>query len=366
MVHGAVYDAVNMIDAGHEPYLPRLPAAPAGASEPAAVATAAHHVLVGLVVVPPLAPAIIDRLNTLYSQSLAAIPDGAAKSTGIAAGEAAAAAMLAARANDGRYGPFRFTPGTEAGQWRPAPPGFVSDPFAWVAFVKPFLLNSGSQFRSNGPNALTSGAYTKEYNEVKALGAVNSPRNADQQALAQFFTVNPVELYNRTFRTVAGAEGLTLVDEARLFAMVNMAGADALINCWNDKAFYSFWRPITAIRLGDDDGNRHTVGDPAWTPFLDTPPYPDHPSGYNCVTGAMMHTAADFFDKKMGFDLVRIVPGVPNVSRHYERFTDVIHDTIDARVYQGLHFRTADVQAAGIGGDVAHWLDKHFFQAVRS
>ena len=186
------------------------------------------------------------------------------------------------RANDGRFGPFRFTCGEGAGEWRPVTslictnPSGPSDPFAWVARVEPFMLESTSQFRTKGPHALTSGAYTKEYNEVKSLGAVGSPRNAEQQALAQFFTVNPVELYNRTFRTISAAQGLTLVEEARLFAMLNLTAADTFINTWDDKAHWSFWRPITAIRLGDSDGNPRTVGDSTWTPLVGTPPYPEH------------------------------------------------------------------------------------------
>ena len=368
MVQGAVYDAVNAIDGGHQPYLAGLPPASPSASSEAAVATAAHHVLVGLGIglVPALSQVVRDRLDVLYADALAGIPDGPAKTDGIAAGAAAAAAMLAARATDGRYVPFSLTVGDAAGEWRPTPPSFVNDPFAWVARVEPFLLQSASQFRTKGPHALTSGAYTKEYNEVKKLGGPDtpdSPRTEEQTAVARFYVVNPVELFNRTFRVIAEDRGLTLVEQARLFAMVNLAGADGLINCWNDKAFWSFWRPITAIHEGDNDGNPKTAGDSGWTPFLATPPYPDHPSGYNCLTSSMMHTAGAFFgEDKMVFSVVRIVPNVPNVTRVYHRFTDVIDDTIDARVYQGIHFRAADEQAAGIGKDVAHWLDKQFFQ----
>ena len=371
MVHGAVYDAVNAIDGGHQPYLAGLPSASPSASPEAAVATAAHHVLVGLGIglVPALPQVVRDRLDTLYADALAGIPDGAAKSDGIAAGAAAAAGMLVARATDGRYVPFSFPVGDNAGQWRPTLPGFVNDPFAWAARVEPFLLQSSSQFRTKGPHALTSGAYAKEYNEVKKLGGpdtTESPRTEEQTAVARFYTVNPVELFNRTFRVIAEDRGLTLVEEARLFAMLNMAGADGLISCWNEKAFWSFWRPITAIHEGDNDGNPKTVGDSGWTPFIATPPYPDHTSGYNCVTSSMMHTAEAFFGKKkMAFSVVRIVPGALDVTRVYRRFTDVIDDTIDARVYQGIHFRAADVQAAGIGKDVAHWLDKHYFQPVK-
>jgi hypothetical protein len=366
MVQGAVYDAVNSIDGGHQPYLAEVPPASPPASKKAAVATAAHDVLVGIEIPPALPQVPSDRLGDLLADELAGIPGGAAKiKNGSEAGAAAAAAMLDARAVDGRYVPFSFTPGTEAGQWRPTASG--SDPFAWVAKVEPFLIESPSQFRTKGPHALTTDAYTREYNEVKELGGptVGSPRTLEQEAVAGFYTVNPIELFNRTFRDIAEKRGLTLAGEARLFAMLNLAAADAFVNCWNDKAQWSNWRPITAIQNGDDDGNPSTDGDTGWTPRNPTPPYPDHASGYNCATSSFMHTAEAFFGRgKTEFDVVRIAPGVDNVTRNYERFTDVIDDTIDARVYQGLHFRAADVQGAEIGKDVAHWLDKHYFQPV--
>jgi hypothetical protein len=372
MVQGAVYDAVNSIDGGHQPYLAGLPPASDSASKKAAVATAAHHMLVGLrredLKAPVLPQVVQDWLNVKYAESLAGIPGGAAKvDKGVAAGAAAAGKMLEERKSDGRYGLFRFTPGTEAGQWRPwdtVPPGSVNDPNAWVAEVTPFVIESPSQFRTQGPHALTSDAYTTEYNEVKALGTASSPRTAEQEAVAQFYTVNPVELFNRTFRTIAADRGLTLVDEARLFAMLNVAGADGLINCWDEKAHWSNWRPITAIREGDNDGNPSTVGDAGWTPLINTPPYPDHTSGYNCFTGAVMHTAKAFFGaKKVAFTVAK-TPDASAVKRDYEQFTDVVDDTIDARVYQGIHFRAADVQGAEIGKDVAHWLEEHYFQPV--
>ena len=374
MVQGAVYDAVNMIDGGHEPYLMGLSPASPSASKAAAVATAAHDVLVGVVVVPPLSQAIIDRLDSLRDDSIAAatIQDGsAAVDAGIAAGEAAAKAMLEAREDDGRYGPFRFTEGFDPGEWR-ATSG-VNDPFAWIARVEPFLLESTSQFRTKGPHALSSGVYAKEYNEVKELGGdgTTTPtlRTPEQTALARFYTVNPVEMFSRTLRAISEAEGLTLAEQARLFAMLNMAGADALINCWNDKASWSFWRPITAIHEGDDDGNRRTVGDPEWTSLIPSPPYPENTSGYNCVTSSLMHTAEAFFGKggKMDFSVTAFIGSPPApVTRDYERFRDVVDDTIDARVYQGIHFRTSDVQGARIGRAVARWLDKHFFQPVKN
>jgi hypothetical protein len=364
MVHGAVYDAVNAIAGGYQPYLPGLPPASKSASQEAAVATAAHNVLVGLGIapVPPLPQVVRDRLDTLYAAALAGIPAGDAKTQGVAAGAAAAAAMLAARTNDGRYVPMLWQVGDEPGQWRPSASG---NDLAWVGRVVPFTLESTSQFRTKGPHALISGAYAKDYNEVKDLGSSTTPRTVAETAEVMFYTVHPPELFNRTFRAISEAQGLTLAEEARLFAMLNLATADSVINCFDDKAYWNFWRPVTAVREGENDGNHKTVGDPAWTPLVASPPYSDHPSGYNCVSAAYMHAAKAFFGTdKMDFSVVKVA-GAPDVRREYTRFTDVIDDTIDARVYQGLHFREADVQGAGIGKDVARWVDRHFFQPVK-
>ena len=374
MVQGAVYDAVNMIEGTHQPYLKNLQSAPKSASTAAAVATAAHDVLVGAVLVPPLSPAIVDRLRGHRNESIAAArtKDGRRSVVaGIKAGRAAAKAMLATRASDGRFVPFSFAVGSAAGQWRPTPPANINDPFAWVGRVDPFLLNSAPQFRSKGPHALTSEAYAKEYNEVKALGGngttTPSARTPEQHALAQFYVVNPVELFNRTFRTIAEREGLTLAQEARLFAMLNLAGADGLISCWDDKAHWNFWRPITAIRLGNDDSNAATVGDPGWTSLIASPPYPEHASGYNCVTGAIMHAARAFFGRdRMEFGVTATIGAPPAaVTRNYGRFSAVPTDTINARIYQGIHFRASDVQGAYIGKRVSGWLDKNFFNRLK-
>jgi hypothetical protein len=376
MVQGAVYDAVNAIDAGHQPYLAGLPSAPETADSDAAAATAAHEVLVGLT--NPVTGALLlpqatrDWLDAEYASSLGAIADGQPKSDAITIGSAAATAMLEARDDDdgtgpdgdGRYVPFLFSQGIGVGEWRPLGSPPASDPFAWVANVTPFLLEDEAQLRTTGPHDLTSAIYAKEYNEVKKLGSnvIPSARTAEQAAVADFYDVNPVPLWNRTFRDIAGDEGLTTVEEARLFAVLNMTSADAVISCWNDKEFWGFWRPITAIRMGDLDDNPATVGDPNWTPKIGNPPYPEQPSGYNCITGAFMHAAGDFFGTKNYEFSVERTPG--GVMRNYVRFTDVIKDTIDARVYQGIHFRTADVQGAVIGMRAAHWCDKHFFAPV--
>ena len=360
MVQGAVYDAVSAIDRGHRPYLKGLPRAPWWASKEAAVATAAHDVLVGLV--PQLPQAIRDRVDGLYNTHLADISNGPRKEAGIAAGAAAAAAMLADRANDGRFVPLALPAGDEAGEWRPDLPGFASDPFAWVSKVRPFTLRSTSQFRTRGPHSLTSLAYTKEFNEVKELGsATSTKRSAEQHAMALFYTESPTILWNRTFRKVAQDRRLNLADSARLFGMMNLAAADAGITCWDEKVLWAFWRPITAIRLADTDDNPNTIADPDWLPLVATPPYSDHSSGYNCLSAAFVHSAKAFF----GTDRVRFTvhSDATNADRSYSRLTDPIKDTINARVWIGIHFREADVAGAAIGRNVARWLDDHFFQS---
>ena len=380
IVQGAVYDAVNAIDGGYEPYLEGLPSAPDSASEAAAAATAAHDVLVAVLNQAPLTATftaavrgtIIDRLHALLASSIAAATaaDGAsAVADGIDAGQAAAAAMIAQRTGDGRWGAFRFTCGENPGEWRPATstecttPSGPSDPFAWVAKVDPFVTQSGLQFVSKGPRDLTSGAYAKEYNEVKTLGASDSVRSEEQQAVYDFFQAPPIEMYNRAFREYAAAQGLGLAEQARLFATLTISGGDALITCWEDKALWSFWRPMTAIRLGDEDGNPKTDGDPDWTSAIATPPYPDHSSGYNCATGSYMEVGELYFGS--GRTTFTLEHATDPMSRTYEHFRDVWDDTIDARVYQGIHFRSADEQGAQIGRDVARWVDKHALQPVK-
>jgi hypothetical protein len=357
MIQGAVFDAVNSIDKGYEPYLKTLAPAPANASKDAAVATAAYRVLMGLS--PALPAAARGPLDAAYISDLAAIPSGAAKSDGIAAGAAAATAMLAARANDGRYGSFTFTPSSGLGGW--VPTSGVIDPSAWVARVRPFVLDSQSQFRTDGPQPLGSAAYAEDYNEVKRLGRLNSPDRTERQtAIALFYSGNPTELWNRTLREITTGDGT--VEQARLFAMATMACADSVINTWDDKAFWNFWRPITAIHAGDADGNPATAGDPNWTTQIVTPPYPEHPSGFTAVTAGMLFAAAEALGtKQVAFTVQR--PGV-TTTLQYRRFDDAVKDVVDARVWLGIHFRTADVQAMVLSRKVTHWLTKHSFREV--
>jgi hypothetical protein len=363
MVQGAVYDAVNDIVGGYQPYRDPAGTPPADASQDAATVTAAYDVLIAPTLrLPDATKAWLLTEHTASMGEIAAATTAARFDAGVAVGHAAASAMLGARIDDGRFPttPFFHPEGLGAGQWRPV--SGLPDQFAWVGNVTPFTFDDPAQFRTEGPQALASDEYLAEYNEVKSLGSSSAVRTPAQQAIADFFQPNPIEMFNRNFRDLAELHNLSVAAEARFLAVVNLAAADALISCWNDKSFHHFWRPITAIRNGEDDTNLDTVGDPFWTPFIGTPPYPDHASGYNCASGAMMNTAADFFGtNKFDFSIARSVGGTV---RNYTRFTDVVKDTIDARVLQGIHFRSADVQGANIGKHVAHWLDKHVLQPV--
>ena len=365
IVHGAMYDAVNAIAGGYEPYLP-TPAANPTYSQDAAAATAAFHVLTALV------PAQAGALQARYDQSLAAIVDGPAKAGGIEVGEDAAAAMLAARAHDGRDGPFTFVFGTDPGVWRKSPPAFAVDPAPWVGNVTPFLVPSAERLRSEGPDALASDAYARDFNEVKSLGSRSSTRRtADQTMAAIFWQAQPGVLYGGVMRSLSARFGLPTAENARLFAMVTLAAADGVIGCWNDKYYWNFWRPVDAIHDAALDGNAATAADPDWrplfdpatptTPALSTPGFPDHPSGHSCLSSAALHTMQEFFGTdKIAFDIVS--PRFPTQPRHFARFSHALKEVIDARVWGGIHFRNADVQGAVIGKKVAHWARKHYFR----
>jgi hypothetical protein len=356
MVHGAIYDAVNAIDRGYRPYL-GSPAAQPWYSKEAATATAAYLVLANIV------PLQQPTLEGLWLNSLAPIPDGPAKAGGIAVGEDAANAMTDERANDGRFGPFRFSVGTAPGEWRPVLPAFVNDPNAWLKDVRPFLIRSASQFRSRGPFRLTSSLYAQDFAEVKELGSLASEtRSEDQTHTARYWAENPPNTWQRVFRTLDTQQGLSLVDSARFYAMLNLTGADALISVWDDKEHHSFWRPITAIREADTDGNPATDPDAEWMPLIATPPYPDHPSGHSALSGSYVKTLQHFF----GTDEIAWTDTTNGgLTRTFTRFSQAIAEVVDARVWSGIHFREADEQGEHIGRQVAKWRQRHYFQPMR-
>ena len=355
MVHGAVCDAVNAIEGSHEGYLISSRLATPSDSKEAAAATAAYHMLLSIV---PGQQAVLDAQ---YAASLAGIPEGTSKRRGIAVGEAAAAAMKAARTDDGRFGAFRFAVGSAPGVWRPVLPAFVNDPNAWLKDVKPFLIESSSQFRSKGPLPLTSRKYAREFAEVKSLGsATSTTRTADETLAARYWAENPPATWSRIFRTLSTQQGLSMAENARLFAMLYMTAADALISVWDDKAHSSFWRPITAIREADTDGNPATEPDAAWLPLIANPPYPEHPSGHTGLSGSIVATLQEFFgtDKVAWTDTNNA-----GLTRSFTRFSQAIDEIVDARVWSGIHFRTADEQGARIGRQVAKWRKSNYFRA---
>ena len=357
MVHGAMYDAVNAIDRRYEPYLYEPRAARRWYSKDAAAATAAYHVLVGIL------PAQQPTLAALYAASLASVPPGQARDGGVAVGAAAAATMLAARANDGRFGAPGFPIGTQPGQWRPTPPNFVNDPNAWLARVRPFLIRNTSQYRSGGPNPLRSRRYAREFNEVKTVGSATSSIRTLNQTDAARYWAGGFAPWILLAGQLSLARDLDLADNARLFARLYLTGADAGIACWTDKGRWLFWRPVTAIREAATDGNPATVADPAWLPLINTPPYPDHPSGLTCFGGAFAATLAHFFGtSRIAFSVTSANSGT---TRSYASFSQMLHEGINARVWSGIHFRTADEDGARIGVTVARYSMRHYFAPKR-
>ena len=356
MVQGAVYDAVNAIDGGRDGYLLTSRVATPTDSKDAAAATAAYKVLISIV------PAQQPALLALYNSTLAGIADGAAKTRGIAVGDAAAAAMIAARTADGRFGTPGFLTGTTPGAWRPVLPAFANDPNAWVKDVKPFLTRSASQFRSSGPYELTSRKYAREFEEVKSVGsATSTTRTADQTYASLYWAENPPRTWNRILNSLSASRGVSLVENARLFAEVYLTVADAFIAVWDEKAHYSFWRPITAIREADTDGNHRTAKDENWLPLVANPGYPDHPSGHLGLSGAVGKTLQQFFHTDF---LAWTDTNVAGRTRSYTRVSDAIDEIVDVRVWSGLHFRNADEASVQISGKIAKYRDKHYFNRI--
>jgi hypothetical protein len=340
MVHGAIYDAVTSIGGGYEPYIGRLEAEP-DCSKVAAAAAAAHGVLSALF------PDQSADLQARLEESLAVVPDGPAKDAGVAVGEAAAQAMLAAREGDGMGGENLLTYDDDPGRYRPTPPEFAEYPDAGIANVRMFLADDSAYYRTPGPLALDSPEYAAEFEEVKTLGArEGSARTPEQEALMAF-AFGPIPQWAQVERSLTAEHELGIEDAARLFAMANLAAADASVACHADKYHWMLWRPIAAIHEADTDGNPATEADPDWEPVAPTPPYPEHPSGWNCYAGAHVGALREFFGTdEMAYQITS--PEVPE-PRTYSSFSQGLQEGIDLRIYQGLHFRTADEQGADLG-----------------
>ncbi|MFD3454871.1 vanadium-dependent haloperoxidase [Streptomyces sp. NPDC058691] len=352
----AVYNAVVGIQGRYAPYKWRAHG-PAGASPEAAAVTAAHHVLLADF------PASRALLDAAYADSLAEIPDGNAKRQGVSFGARAADHVLELREGDGRFATLEFTTPPAPGVWRPTPPAGLPFIDTWLARLRPLLRTSPAQFRPGPPPALTSARYAQDLNEVKTMGArTGSPRTAQQTETALFFGGNLAVQFQTAFRDYSARHHLDIADTARLFAAANASATDAVITAWDAKFHYGVWRPITAIQLADTDGNSATDPDPQWQPLLVTPPHPDYISGHTAVTGAVVQTLTGIFGTTR-LDL-NIPSEVTGTTRRYDDATQLNQDMIDARVWAGIHTRTADTEGCRAGARIGVWTLTHYFRPL--
>ncbi|MGZ6643983.1 MAG: vanadium-dependent haloperoxidase [Solirubrobacteraceae bacterium] len=360
MMSAAVYDAVVAIEGGYAPYGGRLDVHGRGHASPqAAAATAAYRILTTNF------PQFAAKLAADYQSSLALIPDGRAKDNGIAIGEASAARIVFLRQGDGRSDPsIAYTRAPDTGVWRPTPPALAPFAVVWMGFVRPLVLSSQTQFPLHGPDALTSRRYARDFKEVHDFGsATGSMRTPDQTENALFWTDNTPVQYQEGVQDLVKRHGLDIVRSARTFAVLNAAGADAAISCWRAKYDFAFWRPITAIALAGTDGNPDTTADAAWKPLIDTPPYPDYPSGHACLSGSYAGGLSALFGARH-IDL-NVSSAVTKTVRHYETERQLNEDTMNARIWLGIHFRRAMTDGNQLGHDVAAFVLGHAFQPTR-
>jgi hypothetical protein len=364
LVQAAVHDAVQAIEHRYEPYYAEVPGA--RGSRSAAVAAAAHDVLVAFY--PSLAATTLDPAYFDYVAN-----NGLSGNPGLAVGQKVAAAIIPLRRlnPDPLPPPFIGPVPPVVGQWRPTdslignpptPPPFSAMFAPWAAEFDPFTLTGPARFRAPPPPALNSAPYTKDYNEVKALGSFNSTTRTPQQTdIAYFYSENFTRQWNEALRKIAANHIHKIGDSARLLALANLATADAFIAAWDSKKFYNIWRPVTAIQEGDNDGNPNTAGDPTWQSLINNPNYPDYTSGANNVVGAMTRTLSLFFKRdRLTFEVTSLAPLAVQKTRIYKRFSDAAQDVVDARVYLGIHFRFADTAARTQGQQVAEFTFNHF------
>lgn len=359
-VHLAMYDAAMAIAGTHKPYLEATRAAPApGTSIDAAVAAAAYGVLKGLF------PNRSALYQTAYIEALAKIANGSAKDQGIALGTEVAQAIVAARANDGRATKLPdFVDGTQPGQFRNAPPPPV--PIGrYYQYVKPFGIKSASQFRAGGPPALDSDTYTADFNETRDLGgATSTTRTLEQTEAARFHTEPPPLFWTRNLHQFAASQ-TTLAENARLMALLYVVQADATIGCFESKYHYFSWRPKSAIRLADTDGNPATIADPSWLPIVSTPNHPEYPAAHACVFSATGEALRSFYGtKKISFSFDTMAGGIGEEGKvhRYDSTDDLLDDSV-ARIWGGMHFRTSIVHGGVLGMKTAKWVVKHHFEA---
>jgi len=381
-MHIAIYDAISSIDGNYTPFATRVANVPPGASREAAAIEAAYRILASpsLLPAPSLYPPsnptfapLAAKFASFYATEMGAIPPSQAKTDGQAVGLAAANGLLGQRVGDGFRANVGYTflplaPGVY--QKTPGPDGTIASytgpATPWMKQFRPFAIQRPNQFRADPPPALGGAQWAADYNEVKAFGAAsNQPnsRSAEQEAIGLFYgNVNAMVQVQANLRKLAMDQDLTadLGESSRFMAQAAVTISDAFVGCWDSKFTYNFWRPGTAIQHGDIDGNDATDADPGWMPQIVTPTHPEYPSAHGCGTSAYAHAIAYFFGTK------RLPGGITltgaGADRHFDSTDDIVKEVIDARVYNGVHYRTSVVEGTILGRKVAQWVDKFYFQ----
>lgn len=382
MVQGAVHDALNAIQPRYAAYY-HEGRAPADASPDAAVATASHTVLVAVIPAfgaPPQRAEALAQLGEAYRASLAALPDGPAKQSGIAAGQSAGTAMLELRKDDGASKSAPYTPSSAPGRWRPTPnpdppnpmikdpklaPGFAASTLPGWGNVTPFTLLSASQFWLPGPPALASAQYARDFNEVKSVGGqVSTVRTAEQAEIARFWFEGPAGWY-RLARAASESRRLDTWEAARALAAVSLAMADAYIAGFKIRYVYDFWRPVTAIREADTDGNDATVADPAWNSLQNTPAVSDYPSTQSLFSGATAAVLASLFGTDQVAFSMTSGPPFANIKRSFTSLSQAARESADSRIYAGIHFRSACDDGLVLGQKIGQRVAMSYLQPLR-
>ena len=350
MVHVAMSDAVNSVQGRYTRYVAKGELA-RDASAEAAAASAARRILLQLY---PAQKAAIDEA---FSSSTKAMPDGTAKTAGIALGEQVADLVQADRAADGTSAPDNYRPITTPGVWIPTTPPL----FAQYAQAKPWVLKSADQFRPGPPPLLTSALYARDYNETKSLGGVrNTARTAEQSEIVKFWTqANISPAWQEAARQISTAKGLGLAENARLFALLNMGMANTFINDWDAKFTYNFWRPVTAIRNGDIDGNDTTDGDLSWTPSNATPMHPEYPSQAAIVAGVSERLLEAVVSSAQSVPVTATDLLDPQKKRQFSSVRQLAEEQCNVRVWGGIHFRNSLDVGMDMGRKIADYLVEH-------
>jgi hypothetical protein len=364
IVQAAVFDAVNGLDPHYTPIHVRQ-AGPRKASKRAAAVQAAYAILIRLY------PAQSDSLNEERSASLNNIGRGwgaeSAESiqAGIEWGQTVADQIWSWRSQDGfANAPPPFRGGTAPGEWRSTPPAFAPGLAPQLAQVTPWVIKSPSQFRPPAPPALDSAEYTADFNETKVMGSSSSTsRTPDQTDLARFWQAgNPPDFWDPVAVSLAEKHHFSMLQTARLLAQVNLAMSDAMIGCWDAKYTYVFWRPITAITLADTDGNPETTADPAWTPLIPTPPFPEYPSAHSCASGAAVRVLSHYFGERTASTVTN--DALPGEIRTFPSLSAALEEVVDARVFGGIHFRNSCKTGQALGSAVGQYVIEHSLRRI--